>query len=136
MAIFYVLGAAFTGLALLASLASPALIPRRPKIAALANLAAAALAVLVLLVGNLITTAGARPAARKIDDLGRRYGLRAEAGNRFFGIAWAAFALMVVAAAYWAYEFVRSRKGRAFGGSPGWYGSEKYKRGGRGSPAS
>lgn len=115
LAVVYILAAGFTGLSFLGSLAALPLVdgapPPRPRLAVLsANLGAAALAAALLLVGSLITTVGAGDAADAIDELGRDIGLAAAAGARFLGMTWAAFGLMVVAAAYWGWELVRSRK--------------------------
>lgn len=110
MAVIYILAIGFTGLSFFASVAAVALIPKQARTITLANLGIAVLAVLLLLAGNLITTMGAKPAAHKIDDIGKRIGLRAYSGDKFIAMAWAAFALMVVAAGYWGWELSRSGK--------------------------
>lgn len=111
LAVVYILAVGFTGLSFLGSLAALPLIDgARARSVLLANLCAAGLAAVLLLIGSLITTVGAREAADTIEDLGRDIGLAATAGAKFLGMSWAAFGLMAVAAAYWAWQLVRSRR--------------------------
>lgn len=115
LAIFYILAVGFTGLALFASAAALVLVPQHGKsrLVVLANLAIAVLAALTLLVGSLVTTIGAKPAADKIDDFGEDIGLRASVGGKFLGMSWAAVGLMVIAVGYWVWEMMQSKKGGA-----------------------
>lgn len=75
----------------------------------LVNLTLACLASLVLLIGNLLTTVGAKTAVDKINDLGDDIGLHAVSGNKFTGMSWAAFALMAIATGTWGFLFHDSR---------------------------
>ncbi|KAH8912613.1 hypothetical protein BR93DRAFT_922581, partial [Coniochaeta sp. PMI_546] len=111
LALIYILAVGFTGLSFFGSLAAVPLInSAKARLVILAHLGTAGLAAILLLVGSLTTTVGAKGAADKIDDLGEDIGLRATAGGKFLGLTWAAVGLMVVAAGYWAWEVVRSRR--------------------------
>lgn len=115
LAAMYILSAAFTGLAALGALAALFLLPRRaPRRVSLANLALALPAAVFLLVGSLMYTVGAGEVVKKIRGMGAGdVGLDVEVGSKFEALSWAAFALMAVAAAYWAYELVAAfRAGR------------------------
>ncbi|KAB5572552.1 SUR7 protein [Coniochaeta sp. 2T2.1] len=116
LAVIYILAAGFTGLSLITSIAAvPAFDSPKARLVVLTNLGVAGLAVVLLLVGSLTTTVGARAAADKIDDLGEGIGLRARAGGKFIGMTWAGVGLMVVATGYWGWEMVQSRKRRVGG---------------------
>jgi Ca2+ regulator and membrane fusion protein Fig1 len=112
LAVVYILAVGVTGLSLLGSLAAVPLFasPQHGPLVVLANAGAAGLAALLLFIGSMTMTVGARGAAHKIDDLGEGIGLRATAGGKFLGMTWAALGLMVVAAGYWGFELVQSRK--------------------------
>lgn len=111
LAVVYILAVGFTALSFLGSVAALPLIDgAKARLVVVANLGAAGLAAFLLLVGSLTTTVGARSAAHKIDDLGEDIGLRATAGAKFLGLTWATFGLMAVAAAYWVWEMVQTRK--------------------------
>lgn len=116
LALIYIIAVGFTGLSFFGSLAAVPLInSAKARLVILANLGTAGLAAILLLVGSLTTTVGAKGAADKIDDLGEDIGLRATAGGKFLGLTWAAVGLMVVAAGYWGWEFVQSKRRRGAG---------------------
>lgn len=111
LAVIYILALGFTGLSFLGSLlALPLISSAKAGLVALANLGIAVLAVILLLIGSLTATVGAKEAAKKIDDLGEDIGLRASAGGKFLGLTWAALGLMVVSAGYWGWELMQRRK--------------------------
>lgn len=115
LAALYILSAAFTGLAVFGALAALFLLPRRaPRRISIANLALALPAAICLLVGSLLYTVGAAEVVKKIKAMGADdVGLKIEVGSKFEAMSWAAFALMVIAAGYWLYEFVAEfRAGR------------------------
>ncbi|OIW32207.1 hypothetical protein CONLIGDRAFT_572961 [Coniochaeta ligniaria NRRL 30616] len=111
LAVIYILAVGFTGLSFLGSVAALGLFnSAKARLVVLANLGMAGLAAILLLVGSLTTTVGAREAAHKLDDLGEDIGLRATAGGKFLGMTWAAAGLMIIAVGYWGWEVVQSRK--------------------------
>ncbi len=118
VAVLYILGAGFSGLALLGSAAGLAAYGRHPRATAAANAVLAWLAALTLLVANVATTVGGQKGADEINSRGQDIGLSASAGGKLIAIAWAAFALMVVAAIYWTYEVVAVRRARRRIGGP------------------
>ena len=110
-AVFYILGAAFSGLSLLSSLLAMVMWPKAARVSLTVNIVIAFLAWLTLLVGNLVVTVGARKGTQEINEHGNDIGLSATAGKSFLGISWAAFGLMVLTSFYWAAELFRVRRG-------------------------
>ncbi|OLN97595.1 SUR7 family protein pun1-like protein 1 [Colletotrichum chlorophyti] len=108
--VLYVLGIAFSGLAILGSLAAFFLgFKRRMTVS---NFILTLLAAIVLFAGSLITTIGANKGAKEISDIGDDIGISATAGRKFMIISWVAFAVMVVAAIYWVTQFCVERRSR------------------------
>ncbi|KAJ9129839.1 hypothetical protein NKR23_g12442 [Pleurostoma richardsiae] len=70
------------------------------------NLAMAVLALLMLLSGNLITTAGGNKVTEKVTKYGTSAGITASQGTKFLAITWAAFSLMIICTAYWVFQFM------------------------------
>jgi len=106
LAILYILGVGFSGLALLLSVLGLFTYPRHPRSTAITNLLVAGLAAVVLLAGNLTTTIVGVEVVDEINVHGDHIGLSASMGRGFLGIAWAAFGLMAVASIFWAWEFI------------------------------
>ncbi|KDN66544.1 putative SUR7 protein [Colletotrichum sublineola] len=106
--VLYVLGIAFSGLAILGSLA--AFFLGFKKRMTLTNFLFAILSALVLFAGSLVTTIGAKEGAKQITDVGEEIGISAEAGQKFMIISWVAFATMFAAAIYWITQFCLERR--------------------------
>lgn len=108
LAAMYILSAVFAGLSMLAAATSLFLIPRwGGRRIVLANFLLALPAAVFLFVGSLLYTVGAAKVVSRLQDLGADdIGLRVTVGSKFEGLTWAAFALMLLAAAYWLWEFV------------------------------
>ncbi|KAK2601486.1 hypothetical protein N8I77_010934 [Diaporthe amygdali] len=105
LAIMYILGVAFSGLAILTAAAALFIIPSGGRKIPLLNFLIAALAMLFLLVGSLLTTVGGKKAKDEIQKRGGEdIGLDMELGTKFQALSWAAFALMALATFYWIYE--------------------------------
>ncbi|POS78462.1 SUR7 protein [Diaporthe helianthi] len=116
LAIIYILGVAFSGLAILAAAAALFIIPSGGRKIPLANFLIAALAMLFLLVGSLLTTVGVKKAQEEIKKRGGdEIGLEVELGSKFEALSWAAFALMALAMFYWVYETVAAHRRRRTG---------------------
>jgi hypothetical protein len=97
--IFFVLGAAFSGLAFIFALLSLLSLSR---LLTIANIIIAFLAVLTLVVSAIISTVISKKAESLINEKGQLVGITAAAGNSFLGIIWAAFAVMFLALVFWA----------------------------------
>lgn len=111
----YIISAVFTGLAVLGAFASLFILPAHaPRRTSLANLGLALPAAVFLLIGSLLYTIGAAQIVKELSEMGAGdIGLEVEIGTKFEALSWAAFALMVLATAYWLYEVVvafRARK--------------------------
>ncbi|KAJ9136436.1 hypothetical protein NKR23_g9864 [Pleurostoma richardsiae] len=112
LAALFIISAALTGLALLASLAAFFLLrPVHPQnrggtAILLTNFTIALLAALFLLAGGLGTTIGGKKAVNEVNDKGSDIGITAERGNKFIAMIWAAFALIALCVPYWAAEMV------------------------------
>lgn len=119
LAVMYILGAAFSGLAILTSVAGFFLVPKSGRKIVILNFVVALLAMLFLLVGSLFTTIGGKKAVDEIEKYGSDAGLVVTQGTKFQGLSWAAFALMTVATFYWAYEFFAETKARKRNGVSG-----------------
>lgn len=127
LAVIYILAVGLTGLSFFGSVAALGLISSaKARIVIMANLGLAGLAAILLLIGSLTTTVGAKGAADKIDDLGKDIGLRASAGGKFLGLTWAALGLMVIAAGYWGWEFTQSKKRAGAGRFEEKFNSERF----------
>ena len=118
LAIMYILGVAFSGLAILAAAAAFFIIPSGGRKIPLANLLIAALAMLFLLVGSLLTTVGVKKVQEEIKKRGGdEIGLEVQLSSKFEALSWAAFALMALAMFYWVYETVTAHRRRRTGAS-------------------
>ncbi|KAK7698030.1 hypothetical protein SLS64_012908 [Diaporthe eres] len=118
LAIMYILGVAFSGLAILGAAAALFIIPSGGRKIPLANFLIAALAMLFLLVGSLLTTVGVKKVKEEIQKRGGdEIGLEVQLGNKFEALTWAAFALMALATFYWIYETVAAHRQRRTGAS-------------------
>ncbi|TDZ22761.1 SUR7 family protein pun1 [Colletotrichum orbiculare MAFF 240422] len=111
--VLYVLGIAFSGLAILGSLA--AFFLGFKKLMTVTNFVFAFLAALVLFAGSLVTTIGAKEGAKQINDLGEDVRISADVGQKFMIISWVAFAVMAAAAVYWVTQFCVDRRSRRRG---------------------
>ncbi|TDZ47212.1 SUR7 family protein pun1 [Colletotrichum trifolii] len=111
--VLYVLGIAFSGLAILGSLA--AFFLGFKKRMTVTNFVFAFLAALVLFAGSLVTTIGAKEGAKQINDLGDDVRISADVGQKFMIISWVAFAVMAAAAVYWVTQFCVDRRSRRRG---------------------
>ncbi|TEA12961.1 SUR7 family protein pun1 [Colletotrichum sidae] len=111
--VLYVLGIAFSGLAILGSLA--AFFLGFKKLMTVTNFVFAFLAALVLFAGSLVTTIGAKEGAKQINDLGDDVRISADVGQKFMIISWVAFAVMAAAAVYWVTQFCVDRRSRRRG---------------------
>lgn len=114
LAAIYIVSAIFAALTLLASLASIFVLSSSSggKLL-LADVIVALLAALLILVGSLMYTIGAKAAVGKIQGLGAGdIGLDVVVGTKFQALTWASFALMAVAAGYWVWEGVGALRAR------------------------
>lgn len=126
LAIMYILGVAFSGLAILGAAAALFIIPSGGWKIPLANFVIAALAMLFLLVGSLLTTVGVKKVRDEIKKRGGdEIGLEVQLGTKFEALTWAAFALMALATFYWVYETVAAHRRRRTGA--GRYGRRRAK---------
>ncbi|KAI3391145.1 hypothetical protein diail_7912 [Diaporthe ilicicola] len=116
LAVMYILGVAFSGLAILGSAAGLFIIPSGGRKIPLVNFLVAALAMLFLLVGSLLTTVGGKKVKEEIQKRGGDdIGLEMELGSNFMALTWAAFALMTLATFYWIYETFAVHRSRSRG---------------------
>ncbi|KAI0483143.1 hypothetical protein GGR56DRAFT_623091 [Xylariaceae sp. FL0804] len=121
--VFYVLGAAFSGLSFLFCIATLTL--RRKSISGaivLANLVVDTLAVLALVVASAIVTAVSKKGVSKINEKGEDLGISAVAGTKFMIISWVAFAVMFVSLIFWCAVCCVPQRSRGYGakGSSRW----------------
>lgn len=92
---------------------------RTKNIALYSNLATAYLATFFLLIGNLVTTIGGKYVVEKVREHGKEFGLYAYMGGKFLALSWAAFAMVMVAALLWTFQWAtcflerRAREKRA-----------------------
>lgn len=90
-----------------------AMFHRTKQVAIYGNLGSALAACGFLFVGSLVATLGCGKAVDEVRARGRRYGLAAYRGGRFLALSWAAFALILIVAAFWTFAWldaVRSRR--------------------------
>ncbi|KAK3335903.1 actin cortical patch SUR7/pH-response regulator pali [Cercophora scortea] len=109
-AIILIISVALTGLALVASLASLFLIPRKERAALLSNVVISLIATLMLIASALVVTIGSRVVVSKVNDLGDDVGLSATAGYRYTIFTWVAVGLMMVSFAYWLQQLMEFRR--------------------------
>lgn len=117
LAIILIVAVAFTGLAMLASIASLFLVPRGGRGILLANIIISAIAFILLLVCGLLVTIGGRIVASKTNDMGDDIGLSARTGTNYIIIMWVAVGLMFITFAFWIWQLVRHRNGKTGSGS-------------------
>lgn len=110
--IILILGVAFTGLSLLASIAALFLSNSREHVMLLANLVIATLAVTLLIIGGLLVTIGAHMGAKEANAMGDDIGLNIRAGTGYTVITWVAVGLMLTVFACWLSRFLKFRKGK------------------------
>ncbi|RKL36991.1 hypothetical protein BFJ70_g7152 [Fusarium oxysporum] len=108
--VFYVLAVGFSGLAMVASAGAFFLFARRGVNAV--NVILSGLAALVLLIASILVTVAGKKGVDKINDVGDDVGLSASVGNKFLALTWAAAALMIIAAIYWAMHLCLMRRER------------------------
>lgn len=78
---------------------------RTKNIALYSNLATAYFGTGFLLIGNLVTTIGGKYVVEKVREHGEEFGLYAYRGSKFLAISWAAFALVLIAAMLWTFQW-------------------------------
>ncbi|KAJ4422076.1 hypothetical protein N0V82_003268 [Gnomoniopsis sp. IMI 355080] len=78
---------------------------RTKNIALYSNLATAYLGTGFLLIGNLITTIGGKYVVEKVREHGEGLGLNAYRGGKFLALSWAAFAMVLIAAMLWTFQW-------------------------------
>ncbi|KAH8883072.1 hypothetical protein GQ53DRAFT_664793 [Thozetella sp. PMI_491] len=110
-AIIFIIGAGFTGLTVISSIASLFLLHRRERITLLINVILSGIAMGILLLAVTIVTAGAYIAASETNDKGSDVGISATAGHIFTAVTWTAVGLMIVTFVYWLFQHRRFRKG-------------------------
>ncbi|KAL7801318.1 actin cortical patch SUR7/pH-response regulator pali [Trichoderma aethiopicum] len=101
--VFYVLGVGFSGLAMLACV--PAFLLQDKRLFLMVNGALALLAAATITLGSIIATAASAVAVSAINDKGEPVTLVATQGGKFYGLTWAAAALMIVSALFWVGKF-------------------------------
>ncbi|PTB70840.1 hypothetical protein BBK36DRAFT_167661 [Trichoderma citrinoviride] len=101
--VFYVLGVGFSGLAMLACI--PAFLLQDKRLVLMVNGALALLAAATITLGSIIATAASAVAVSAINDKGEPVTLVATQGTKFYGLTWAAAALMIVSALFWVGKF-------------------------------
>ncbi|KAL6884180.1 actin cortical patch SUR7/pH-response regulator pali [Trichoderma longibrachiatum] len=101
--VFYVLGVGFSGLAMLACV--PAFLLQDKRLVLMVNSALALLAAATITLGSIIATAASAVAVSAINDKGEPVTLVATQGSKFYGLTWAAAALMIVSALFWVGKF-------------------------------
>ncbi|KAH0496792.1 hypothetical protein TgHK011_004138 [Trichoderma gracile] len=102
--VFYVLGVGFSGLAMLACVPAFLLQPDK-RLVLMVNGALASLAAATITLGGIIATAASAVAVSAINDKGEPVTLVATQGAKFYGLTWAAAALMIVSALFWVGKF-------------------------------
>lgn len=101
--IVYVLGMAFSGLAILGTAAS--IVFASSRLLTLANFALSALAALSITAGSIIVTVAGTKGIDELNKAAEDFGVRASRGAKFLAITWAAAACMIAAAAFWTTRF-------------------------------
>ena len=105
--VFYCMGAAAAGLALLCSVAG---VLGGGPLVVLANCALDAFAFFALLIASAAVTWAINSTSNVINGLGNDIGIYAYRGTTFIGMTWAATVLMALAAAAWVVELSLGRK--------------------------
>lgn len=105
--VFYVLGVGFSGLSMLACVPAFLLQQQQPgkRLVLMVNAALASLAAATITLGSIIATAASAVAVSAINDKGEPVTLVATQGSKFYGLTWAAAALMIVSALFWVGKF-------------------------------
>lgn len=78
---------------------------RTKNIALYSNLATAYLGTGFLMIGNLVTTIGGKYVVEKVREHGEEFGLYAYRGSKFLALSWAGFALVLIAAMLWTFQW-------------------------------
>ncbi|KAI1207966.1 uncharacterized protein F4807DRAFT_160689 [Annulohypoxylon truncatum] len=118
--VLFVLGAGFSGLSILSCIAVLVLAllrhnnsnnPINAAVAA-ANIVLAALATLALALASAIATAISKKGVKEINDAGDEAGISAVQGSKLMVVSWVAFAVMLVATAFWGLACWIARRNR------------------------
>jgi hypothetical protein len=109
--IFYVLGIAFSGLAILSSLVGFFL--HGSRLVSLGNFLVAILAFLMLGVASAIITAVAVKIANEVNQEASDIGMEASWGGKFLGLTWGATGAMLLASVCWIAECCVGRRRKA-----------------------
>lgn len=107
-----IIGVAFTGLSLLASIAAFFLVARKEHSAILTNLILSALALGFLVLSGLIGTITANTATDKANEKGANIGLGAKMGVGYVVIVWVSAGLMLITFGFWLWHLLRRRNRR------------------------
>ncbi|KAI1093564.1 hypothetical protein F5B19DRAFT_127637 [Rostrohypoxylon terebratum] len=101
--VLYVLGAGFAGLSFLSCVAALTLVRRQPvgRIVVIGNIVLAGLGTLALALASAVVTGIAKKGVGEINDAGGEVGIRAVEGTKLMIVSWVAFAVMLVATAFW-----------------------------------
>lgn len=129
LAAIFIVSASLSGLAIIGSVAGLFLVPSAGRKVIIVNFVLALLSMLFLLIGGLLTSVGGSEAQKGIKKKGGDdIGLVMNLGKKFEAVTWAAFALMLLATAYWVYEFVvATRARRREAGVYGWRRGQQEK---------
>lgn len=105
--VLYILGVAFSGLALLGALAG---IFTNGRMSACLNVIVDLLAFLTLTIASILATIVIVKAVNALNEYGDDIGVSATRGNLFIGMTWAAAGLMLIATVVSTVQLVRGRK--------------------------
>ncbi|OTB15630.1 hypothetical protein K445DRAFT_111325 [Daldinia sp. EC12] len=109
--ILYVLGVGFSGLSFMSCIILLTLrLKAIGRVAILINMLLTLLAALSLAVGAAIATAISKKGASEINEQGGEIGISANEGTQFMIISWVAFAVMLVAFAFWTVSCCTPRR--------------------------
>ncbi|CAM1511340.1 Fc.00g088530.m01.CDS01 [Cosmosporella sp. VM-42] len=97
--ILYVLGVAFSGLAMLGCFIGFFLAGQRSIV--WINILSTLLAALAITISSILVTVAAKKGVDKINDIGDDVGVSASTGKKFLAITWVSASCMIVSAIYW-----------------------------------
>ncbi|KAI1447645.1 hypothetical protein F5Y02DRAFT_415643 [Annulohypoxylon stygium] len=115
--VLYVLGAGFAGLSFLSCIVVLTLVRRAPvsSTVAIGNIVLAGLGTLALALASAVVTGISKKGVSEINDAGDDVGISAIEGKKLLIVSWVAFAVMLVATAFWSLACWVPRRNRRRG---------------------